>query len=254
MTGVTIRLPEELQSFMELQGLDAIDPAMQEPIRRYADRVQAHAGAKVLSLTLFGAITASPFDASRQTASNVLVLETVDLAALRNLAAEGHKFGNMAIAAPLVMTPGFIRASLDTFPLELIEIKERRLVLFGEDFFASLEFQREHVRLQCERELKTLVMGIRQSLVASTGRDKALPAIAAQAGGSLARTLRGLLWLKDVKQPKPFADLAADVAKLVNRPLGGIRAALVAPESVGWRELQELYEDVEALGQSADAW
>lgn len=239
---------------MELKGLDAIDPAMREPIRRYAHQVQKHAGEKALGLTLFGAIAAGPFDAARQTASNVLVLDGIDLEILKSLGAEGHKFGAMAIAAPLVMTPGFILASLDTFPLELIEIQQRRLVLFGADYFASLEFKPEHVRLQCERELKSLVMGIRQGLVASTGRDKALSAIAAQAGGSLARTLRGLLWLKDFKEPKPAAELAKEVAKIADRPLAGIRGALASPELVGWRELQELYHDVEALGQFADAW
>lgn len=239
---------------MELRGLSAVDPAMREPLRRYAERLRLHAGDKALSLTLFGAVASSPFDASRQTASNVLVLESVDLGVLRNLAAEGHDFGGMAIAAPLVMTPVFIRASLDTFPLELMEIKQRRLVLFGDDYFASLEFQPEHVRLQCERELKTLAIGIRQGLVTSAGRDKDLARIAAQSSGGLVRTLRGLLWLKEMEGPQTGAALAAEVSRLVGRPLSGAREALASPERVGWRELQALYEDVDALGHFADAW
>ncbi|HVX62901.1 MAG TPA: hypothetical protein VHC19_19935 [Pirellulales bacterium] len=244
---------EEKQATMELQGLDAVDPAMREPIRRYAEHVRKHAGEKALSLTLFGAIASGTFDAGKQAAANVLVLDAVDLEVLKRLAAEGHKFGNLGIAAPLVMTPDFIRASLDTFPLELLEIQQRRLVLFGEDMFAALQFHREHVRLQCERELKTLMMGIRQGLIASAGKDKSLGAIAAQAAGGLARILRGLLWLHDVKEPKPAAELAPEISKIVGRPLPGIRGALSAPELVGWGELQKLYEDVEALGQFADA-
>ena len=108
---------EENQATMELQGLDAVDPAMREPIRRYAEHVRKHAGEKALGLTLFGAIAAGSFDAGKQAAANVLVLDAIDLEVLKRLAAEGHKFGNLGIAAPLVMTPDFIRALLDTFPL-----------------------------------------------------------------------------------------------------------------------------------------
>ena len=238
----------------EMNGIDAVEPAMREPVRRYLQRIKEHSGDKALSLTLFGAIAVGSFDPLRQAVSNVLVLAEVDLQTLRNLAAEGHKFGKSAIAAPLVMTPAFIKASLDSFPLELIEIQQRRIVLFGDDFFESLHFENDHVRLQCERELKTIAIGIRQGLVASSGKEKSLGPVAEQAGASLARILRGLLWLEGVKEPKTSADIMAETERLLGRSLAGIRRTANLPMAYSWHDLQELYQDVEALGRFADAW
>ncbi|HUY88807.1 MAG TPA: hypothetical protein VMV10_08745 [Pirellulales bacterium] len=241
-------------SAMELQGIEAIDAAMREPVGRYAQRVRSHAGEKALSLTLFGAIAGETFDVAKQTVSSVLVLAEIDLDALRNLAAEGHKFGKTAIAAPLVMTPAFIKASLDSFPLELIEIQQRRVVLFGDDYFDKLQFADDHVRLQCERELKAIAVGIRQRLLASSGRESSFGGVAEQAAAGLARTLRGLVWLHGVKEPRRWHALVAEAEKLLGRPLHGVRRAANPPLPFHWHDLQELYQDVEALGRYADAW
>ena len=70
------------------------------------------------------------------------------------------------------MTPDYIRSSVDTFPLELIEIQQMHLTLFSEVSFDELTFQDGHVRLQCERELKALLIGLRQVLLASAGEEK----------------------------------------------------------------------------------
>ena len=238
----------------ELPGLDAVDAAMREPIRRYAERVRQHAGAKALSLTLYGSIARGAFDPLRQTATSVLVLAEIDLAALRNLAVEGHKFGKSAIAAPLVMTPAFIKASLDSFPLELLEIHQRHWVLFGEDHFDKLQFAEDDVRLQCERELKAIAIGIRQGLVAAGGRENSLSGVAEQAASGLERTLRGLVWLKGSKEPQAWPALVAEAERLVGRTLMGVRRTAHPPLPFHWHDLEQLYQDVEALGRFADAW
>lgn len=239
---------------LEMPGINAIDAAMREPVGRYAQRVKSHAGEKVLSLTLYGEIAGEAFDAAQQTVSSVLVLAEIDLDALRNLAAEGHKFGKTSIAAPLVMTPAFIKASRDSFPLELIEIQQRRVVIFGEDYFDKLQFADDHVRLQCERELKAMAIGIRQALLTTGGRESSFGGVARQAAGALARTLRGLVWLHGGKEPKPWHALVGEAEKLLGGPLQGVRRAASPPLPFHWHDLKQLYQDVEVLGRYADAW
>ena len=239
---------------VELKGLETVELAMREPLRLFTQRLIDHAGEKVLSLTLYGAVLAGEFNSKRQTVSSVLVLKEIDLHALRNLAAEGHKFGKSAIAAPLVMTPAFIKASLDSFPLELLEIHQRHLVLFGDDYFEKLIFAEDHVRLQCERELKAIAIGIRQGLVAGSGRESSFGAVAEQAAPALMRTLRGLVWLKGAKEPKAWPALIAEAEKQAGRTLAGARKAVNPPSPFHWHDLEELYQDVEALGRFADAW
>ena len=234
--------------------LDDIPELMKDPIRRYAERVHELGGTNALALTLFGAIAAGTFDPRQHTARNVLVLATVDLHMLRRLAEDGMTWGKLGIAAPLIMTPEYIESSLDAFPLELLEIHQRHLCVFGPDYFESLPFNDAHIRLQCERELKTLLIGMRQALLASAGREKALGAIEADVIERLMRTLRGLLWLHGQQEGLPAAQTLEQVEQATQRSLPGIRQALRHGSQRGWEEFQALYHDIDGLRTFVDAW
>ena len=121
-------------------NLDPIITSMQVPIRRYAERLRELGGTNVLSLLVFGSIAAGTFDPGHHTARSVLVLQMVDLEMLRQLAKEGAKLGKASIAAPLIMTPEYIEASVDVFPLEFLEIQQCHFCVFGPDHFDGLSF------------------------------------------------------------------------------------------------------------------
>ncbi len=236
-----------------LSGIDQIVPSMRAPLREYVELIRDIAGGNAKALVLFGAVATESFDPSRQTARSVLVVDRVDLAMLRRLAEHGTKLGKAHITAPLVMTPSYIKDSLDTFPLELIEIMQKHITVFGEDHFADLSFEDSHVRLQCEREFKVILIGLRQGLLAAAGREKFIGALEMDVGEGLLRTLRGLLWLKGQKDPKPAKEVIDAMEKIADRKLKGVRTALDSAAHHGWSEFESLYSDVEALGNLADA-
>ena len=235
-------------------GWDLVAEPMREPLERFAGLIRELGAENAQTLILFGSIAAGSFDPQRHTARSVLVLEHVDLSLLRNLAQQGVKFGKTRIAAPLIMTPDYIKSSLDTFPLELIDIQQNHIALFGEDYFKDLSFDDGHVRLQCERELKTILIGLRQGLLAAAGREKFVGALEQDVGEGLVRTLRGLLWLKGQRDVRPAGGVIVEVEKLAERSLPGIRTSLDPMARHGWDEFEMLYHDVEALGEMADAW
>ena len=234
-------------------GWDVVLEPMREPLERFAGLVRELAGENAQSLILFGSIAAGSFDPGRHVARSVLVLKQVDLAVLGQLAQHGIKLGKARITAPLIMTPDYIKSSLDTFPLELIDIQQNHITVFGEDHFEDLSFDDVHVRLQCERELKTILIGLRQGLLAAAGREKYVGALEQDVGEGLVRTLRGLLWLKGQKDGRPTGEVITELEKLAERTLPGIRNALDPAARHGWDEFETLYRDVEALGEMVDA-
>lgn len=234
--------------------MDGVIPSMQIPIQKYAQTVHTLAGTKALSLTLYGAIVGGSFDPSWQTARSVVVFDSIDLEILRNLGKEGARLGKAKIAAPLIMTPEYIQNSLDSFPLEFLEIQQRHRCLFGQDSFAELSFYQPHLRLQCERELKSMLIGMRQGLLAAGGQDKWLSTMEVDIGERLIRALRGLLWLHGQMEGKPAAQTVSDIEESLNKPLPGIRAALHRQGQHGWDEFTSLYEDIEALRTLVDTW
>ncbi len=234
-------------------GIQRIVEPMRAPIQSFSDTVTRVLGPNATTLAAFGSVVDGPFDPKRQTARSVVVLEQIYLDALRRLSGEGTRFGKSAIAAPLVMTPEYIKTSLDTFPVELLNIKLHHATLVGEDVFDALEFEDGHVRLQCERELKSTLIGLRQGLLASAGRDAFLGALEVDAADSLMRTLRGLLWLKGTREAKPGSEVLVEIEALADRKMPGIRASLDATAPHDWATFEKLYADVEQLGKVADA-
>jgi len=238
----------------EFPGLNGLPEPINKLVRPYAELVRQIAGPKAQALTLFGAVVSGTFDPNRHSVQNVLILDTVDLDILQNLAKHGVKLGKARITAPLIMTPAYIQASLDTFALEFIEIQQHYLTIFGEDYFADLAFDPDHVRLQCERELKVVLIGLRQGLLAAAGRTRFLQALETGTAQSLIRTLRGLLWLKDLREARPADQVLDEIEKITDRRLPGIRIVLDPLAAHEWNEFQSLYHDVEVLGNIADAW
>ncbi len=236
------------------QAIDALPEALRQPVRQFADLLRSLAGDNAQSLTLYGAIAAGAFDASRHSVRSVLVVETVDLHMLRRLADHGVKLGKANIAAPLIMTPKYIAESLDTFPLELIEIHQYHLTLFGSDPFDELTLADENVRLQCERELKVMALGLRQGLLAAAGREKVFVELQVGMGENLMRVLRGMLWLKDRPEAQPAGAVISEAENLIKRKLPGVRAAVAGDAPHGWDQFEALYHDIQALLETVDAW
>ena len=210
-------------------------------------------GPSLISVTLYGEVVTGGFDRRLHAVRSVLVLQAVELPVLRRLAGYGPRLGKSGMTAPIVVTPKYIQDSLDTFPLEWLEIQQQGVAVMGPDHFSSLSFEAAHVRLQCERELKRILVGLRQSLLAATGKESVVSLIERDASEGLMRTLRGMLWLQGRREHQPAEIVAQEVEKLVGEKLEGIRAALERSARHDWNEFDCLYADVETLMGKADA-
>jgi hypothetical protein len=234
--------------------INQVNHTMQKPVLAYAKQISQLAGDNAVGLTLFGSIATGSFDPKRHTAQSVLVLDHIDLTMLRELSRNGAKLGKANIAAPLIMTPAYIRTSLDSFPLEFLEIAQCHMTISGEDCFAGLPFEERHIRLQCERELKGILVGMRQGLLAAAGREKLYDGLETESAERLIRTLRGILWLKGVHDGYPETEVITQIEKKTERSLAGVRNAINVATKNDWEGFKTLYADVEALGKIVDCW
>ncbi len=238
----------------KLRNLERFSLAMRPKIVDYADLVLESRVADTGALVVFGAVLTDEFAAGRDLVRSILVVERVELEALRRLAGFGARLGKSGIAAPWVLTAKQIENSRDTFPLELIEIQQLHATLLGPERFAELTFEPTHVRLQCERELRRLLINMRQGLLRTAGRERLVPDLEREAVEALLRTLRGLLWLRGRREFLPTAAVLSEVERLTERSLGGVRRAVEHSSHAGWVQFDQLYEDVEVLGELANAW
>lgn len=148
------------------EAAERFKPFQDEILRSYKDNIH--------SITITGSALTDDFDPGKSDVNSVFVLDEMDFKFLEILAPLGKKYGKKRIAAPLIMTPEYIKNSLDVFPLEFLNIKLLHKTLFGEDLFEDLNIDPSDLRLQCERELKVRLIGLRQGYLSSSGDRKIL--------------------------------------------------------------------------------
>jgi len=74
--------------------------------------------------------------------------------------------------------------------------------ILGEDPFVGIRFDKPHVRLQCEREFKAMLVRLRQGYIAAGGTRDMVRDLLIATAKNLAPLLRALLWLVDAERPK----------------------------------------------------
>lgn len=231
---------------------DSVPIAARERVGPLAKIAVELAGDNLLGLTLFGPVLTDEYDPNVTLVTSVAVLKRIDLNFLRRLADRGLELGKQRISAPLIMTPEYVKDSLDAFPLELIEIHQKRATIFGEDHFTDISPAPEHVRLQCERELKRILIRVRQGLLAAAGRQNALTELLADVGQHALRTLRGMLWLHGEKDYHAPPAVLERIEKGTGRSYPGLRHVLRVGALLEPGDVDTLYADIESLAKVAN--
>lgn len=129
------------------------------------------------------------------------------------------------LPAPLIIGRSYINESLDSFPLEFLDIKSRYTNLYcEEDLLSTLKFDKKWVRLQVERELKGKWLLIRTALLENFGRTKILEELVRATYESFVPIFRGLSFLAD-KTTFDEPELLGQMTQILKSPLSNFNKA-----------------------------
>ncbi len=182
---------------------DNIPAAMHD----FVDRVLAKSPVEIHSIHVVGSVLTPDFHPGRSDINSVMVLDRICLDFLDFIVSLGVRFRERAIAAPLLMTPRYITRSLDVFPVEFFNFREIHLTLTGEDLLARLVIDDDKLRLQCEREIKSMLVGLRQGYLGALGQRDRLVSLLTGSMRSLLPLLRALCHLRHLPPALAGRDL-----------------------------------------------
>ncbi len=197
MEANTKNLKETAKKELRLDGLNF---QIRETLKAFADKLQAALGDNLQSITVVGSSLTEDFKPGQSDINTVLVLGKQNISSLNTIASLARPMGKKKLSAPLLMSASYIERSRDVFGVEFLDLQLTHQTIFGEDPFASLTFDKKDVRLQCERELKAMLIRLRQGYIAAAGNKNLVRDILISTVKSLAPILRAMLWLKDIKR------------------------------------------------------
>jgi hypothetical protein len=202
--------------------IDALHMQIRDSVKAFAERLLTALGDNLQSITVVGSSLTEDFRPGQSDINTVLVLGEQTLASLNAVASMAKPMSRKKISPPLLMTQSYIERSRDVFGVEFLDFQLAHETIIGDDPFTSLEFDKKDVRLQCERELKAMLIRLRQGYIAAAANKKLVRDILISTAKGMAPLMRAMLWLKDsdrTARAKPTFDKAAGEFSIDTNPL-----------------------------------
>lgn len=193
-----------------------IEPAQEilDAARVWLAPVRATLGHEFLVAYLSGSVLMQGFDPRRSRINIVVIARSLEPETLDRLRETLPAQRKAPFFDPLLLTQRQMQNSLDSFPIEWLELRERHLRLEGEDVLAALEVPNTYLRLQCEHELRAKHIQLRQAYLASGRKALALSEVLKGSASSFATLFRTLLRLRGEITPASPAQVIEKVARL----------------------------------------
>ena len=180
--------------------LESLQVQIRDSVKDFAERLLAVLGSNLQSITVVGSSLTEDFKPRQSDINIVLVLDRQNTESLNALASLAKPMSRKKISPPLLMTRSYIKRSQDVFGVEFLDFQLAHETVMGDDPFISLSFDKKDIRLQCERELKAMLIRLRQGYIAAAANKKLVRDILISTAKGMAPLLRAMLWLKDIER------------------------------------------------------
>ncbi len=106
--------------------------------------------------------------------------------------------------------------SVDVYAMEYSDIKENYNIIYGENLINNLTVKKEDLRLQCESEMKNLLMRFRKQYLLFSGDYKALNESLLVVTKTLNAIFKAILRLNDIEVSKSAFDNLNKIVEIID--------------------------------------
>ena len=169
---------------------------------------------ELVSLILYGSAASGHYVKGKSDINLLVVLTSTGMDKLADVLDTVQVWKKSRVAVPLVMTKTFIEKSLDCYPIEFLNMRNRHILIYGENVLEQLKFKPEDLRLQIERELKGKLILLRNGYLESGGNARQLKQLINRSFTAFTSIFNALLYLKQESAPHHRRDTIKEIAKL----------------------------------------
>jgi predicted nucleotidyltransferase len=178
-------------------------------------------GEELVSILLYGSAASGDYMAGRSDINFMMVLSERGIDLIDEAFDLIAKWKKRNVATPLFLTEAYVETSVDVFPIEYLNFQNNYLLVYGKDILKDLSFDREFLRLQCEREVKGKLLLLREAFLETQGKRKSLQDVMAGSLGAMVAIFAALLHLKGKELPRHRREVINQVCQafLMDRDL-----------------------------------
>jgi len=179
-------------------------------------------GSELVSVILYGSAAGGDFHPRKSDINLLIVLKQLSFEAVCSFNPLWKKLEKKHFALPIFMDPSYLQRALDSFPIEFLNMKGCHSVIEGDDVLEKIVIDREHIRLQAERELRGKLLHLFSDGVESGNKGRRLASLIELSLKDFGAVFRALLFMKDQtieKDRKNIFSTMENVFALEGKPL-----------------------------------
>jgi len=162
---------------------------------------------QIVSVILYGSAVTRDFNPRKSDLNFLVVLTDEGISRIAGVQKRVGAWRRKGIAVPFFLTPEHIQTSLDSYPVEFLNMQKAYRVVYGEDVLKSLDIRKTDIRLQCERELKGKLIQLRTGYIFTEGKRQQLYTLISQSLTSFIAIFKALLHLQGMEVPPVRQDI-----------------------------------------------
>lgn len=166
-----------------------IDPKLDE----FVQRLKAAAADNLKAVILYGSAATEEFHAKHSDLNILCMVEQADAGHLKALHGAVEWWIRRDQRPPLVFTLDELQRSADIFTIELLDMKSRHRILYGENVLAGISVPLHNHSIQVERELRADWLRLRQAILAAPKKSKVYLALMVSSISAFAALFRHAL-------------------------------------------------------------
>lgn len=198
---------------MHYLNLNKVNEEVKRIFIPFSDEILNVDNENILSIALYGSAVSPDYVVGKSDINSLFVFKEYNFDIFKRCCAIYKKAAKRMISPPLFLSPSMIDESVDVFPMEFSEIKDCNILIFGEDFFKDLNISYEHLRLQCEQQIKGRLLLLGQAFLETGRNGKRIEMLMVESISSIFPILRSALKLKGIDVPSSKDEIISLVEK-----------------------------------------
>ena len=193
--------------------MTTVDLSSSPVLRKLVEGLRGALGDELVSVVLYGSAARGDYEASTSDLNVLIVVSDLTPRTLERLSGPVRRWERSGQPMLRLLSPAIIRESADVFPIEFLDLQTSHRVLHGGDPFVTLEVQLNHLRGQCERELREKMMRLREAYIETHDAPQALVRLLTESYSTFVALFRGCLRLHGDPVPVHNEEVATAFAR-----------------------------------------
>jgi hypothetical protein len=196
--------------------------------QQLVDQLRVVLGPRLQSATLYGSVARGEAIAGVSDVNVMVLIDNIDPRTLTAVAPVAQRWVESGQTPPLMLERDqWLRAS-DVFAIELADMQDAHVTLYGSDPVAQEVAKPSDLRTQAERELRGKLLQLQTGMIMSSAKPEALGLLLMKALPSFATYLRAVLRIERMPVPGSTSEVISKGLSVVNADPSAFLEALDA--------------------------